>query len=41
MIVFLDRQHVGKPNNWADVGAVSTDDIAEVWLTQQYIQHTE
>ena len=41
MIVFLDRQHVGKPNNWDDVGAVSPTDITEVWLTQQYIQHAE
>ena len=40
MIVFLDRQHHGKPNKWNDCGA-SNGDIHETWLTSQYIHHCE
>ena len=40
MIVFLDRQHHGKPKNWDDCGA-SNDGVHETWLTSQYINHCE
>jgi N-acetylmuramoyl-L-alanine amidase len=40
MIVFLDRQHHGKPNRWGDCGA-SNDGVHETWLTAQYIHHCE
>lgn len=40
MIVFLDRQHHGKPNRWDDCGA-SNNDVHETWLTAQYIHHCE
>ena len=40
MIVFLDRQHHGKPNRWDDCGATN-DGVHETWLTAQYIHHCE
>lgn len=40
MIVFLDRQHHGKPNRWSDCGAVN-DGVHETRLTSQYIHHCE
>jgi len=40
MIVFLDRQHHGKPKRWDDCGA-SNDGVHETWLTAQYIHHCE
>lgn len=40
MMIFLDRQHLGKPNRWNDEGA-SRDGLTETYLTSQYIFHAE
>jgi len=40
MMIFLDRQHLGKPNRWNDEGA-KNDEMTETYLTSQYIFHAE
>jgi len=41
MLVFLDRQHVGKPNKWNDSGATDEAGNLEVMLTARYIYWAE
>ena len=36
MMIFLDRQHLGKPNRWNDEGAKNAE-VTETYLTTQYI----
>lgn len=40
MMIFLDRQHLGKPNRWNDEGAKNSE-VTETYLTSQYIFHAE
>jgi hypothetical protein len=40
MVVFLDRQHLGKPSRWNDEGAKNAE-VTETYLTSQYIFHCE
>ncbi len=40
MMIFLDRQHLGKPNRWNDEGAAKAG-MTETYLTSQYIFHAE
>ena len=40
MIIFLARQHLGKPNRWNDEGAANAE-VTETYLTSQYIFHAE
>jgi len=40
MLVFLDRQHLGNPSNWASKGAQNGDDV-EAYLTSRYIHYAE
>ena len=39
-IVFLDRQHLGKPKKWRDLGA-SHDGVHETWCTSIYLHYCE
>lgn len=41
MLVFLDRQHTGKPNRWKDCGAVSPGGVQEIYLTDKYIHYAQ